>query len=456
MTDCGNRCVECLSRSLNFRFIASVSLLVLCLALPLSSSAEVEPSPNVNIAPQIEERIFEGNASSRVEVSQNLDPRGSRAQELRRLWALAMAYARSDRPRAALPYLEKLVSLAPENPTYRVELAAALERAGHVDRARYHYNLTRGAGLDADLEGEIYRRIDRIDRGKFWEGHFAIAWTPESNAARRTAADTISIGDLAFRLRPEAQAKAAQGVKLNFGVAALPALAPDFRARLGVSTESRLFEGDTPDDVQATMDLGLIHFGDRSRRIGAGLLFGKRWINGAEYSKSKGGYLSWGRSLGAEARSGVSITVLHELTTFDDAPLRTTTRNMASLRLTHLVSSQMQLNLGVSLEQNESRLKWETGDRMSLNIGTRYAFRGGLLMDLELSTAKLTRDAPDPLFGVTRKDDRHIAQIKLIHRDWAMGGFVPVLELGIEKQRSTNRIYSYDNTRTALGLTRQF
>lgn len=129
---------------------------------------------------------------------------------------------------------------------------------------------------------------------------------------------------------------------------------------------------------------------------------------------------------------------------------------MASLRLTHLVSSQMQLNLGVSLEQNESRLKWETGDRMSLNIGTRYAFRGGLLMDLELSTAKLTRDAPDPLFGVTRKDDRHIAQIKLIHRDWAMGGFVPVLEIGIEKQRSTNRIYSYDNTRTALGLTRQF
>jgi hypothetical protein len=31
-----------------------------------------------------------------------------------------------------------------------------------------------------------------------------------------------------------------------------------------------------------------------------------------------------------------------------------------------------------------------------------------------------------------------------------------VLELGLEKQRSSNSIYSYDNTRAAIGLTRRF
>ena len=116
----------------------------------------------------------------------------------------------------------------------------------------------------------------------------------------------------------------------------------------------------------------------------------------------------------------------------------------------------MQLRLGLTVERSDSRLPWESGDRNSLSIGAQYAFRGGLLVDLELSTGQLTRDAIDPLFGVRRKDDRRVAQLRLTHRDWTLGGFAPVLELGIERQRSTNNIYSYDNTRAALGLTRRF
>jgi len=426
----------------------------LCLALPNGSGAE--PTSPKTVIRQAEAQILEGAADDGIAALTILGPQPDRANELRRLWALAMAEARSDRPRAALPHLERLVSLAPENPTYRVELAAALDRAGQKDRARYHYDLARGAGLDPDLGQEISRRIDRIDRSKSWEGSFAFALTPESNAARRTAADTVFIGNLPFRLRPEAQAKAAQGVKLNLGFAALPAFSPDLRGRIGLSTEARLFEGATPDDVQTTAELGLVHFADRSRRIGGGLLFSKRWIDGAYYSTSQGGYLTWSQSLGAAARSGVAVTLLHDVTDFDGAARRQTTRNLSALRFTHLVSGQMQLRLGLTVERSDSHLPWESGDRNSLSIGAQYAFRGGLLVDLELSTGQLTRDAIDPLFGVRRKDDRRVAQLRLTHRDLTLGGFAPVLELGIERQRSTNNIYSYDNTRAALGLTRRF
>lgn len=444
------------TRSPNVRRLVYAVMFGLCLALPRPNAAGAEPDTADRLIRQAEMQILDGATADGIAALTRLGPQADRTRELRRLWALAMANARSDRPRAALPHLERLVSLAPENPTFRLELAAALDRAGKRDRARYHYDLSRGAGMDPDLGQEIARRIDRIDRSKVWEGNFGIALTPESNAARRTAEDTIFIGNLPFRLRPEAKAKAAQGVKLTFGLAALPALGPDLRARIGLSSEARVFKGTTPDDVQTTVELGLLHFADRSRRIGGGLLFSKRWIDGAAYSTSQGGYLTWNRSFGADSRSGVAITLLHDVTDFNGAALRQTTRNLGSLRLTHLASGQMQLRFGLTLERSDSRLPWESGDRSSISIGTQYAFRGGMLIDLDLTTGQLTRDATDPFFGIKRADDRHIAQLRLTHRNWTLGGFAPVLELGVEKQRSTNSIYSYDNTRAALGLTRRF
>lgn len=440
----------------DLRLLCVAVCLALCLALPLPRMAGADATPAAQIIRQAEAQIVNGAAPEGIAALSTLGPQPDATLEQRRLWALAMAQARADRPRAALPHLDRLVSLDPKNPTYRLELAAALDRAGQTDRARYHYDLAQGAGLDPDLGQEIARRIDRIDRSKFWEGNFAIALTPESNAARRTAADTIFIGNLPFRLRPEAQAKAAQGLKIDLGIAALPKLGADLRARLGLSTEARLFEGSTPDDIQTTAELGLVHLGDRSRRIGAGLLLSKRWIDGANYARSRGGFLTWSRSLGMAARSSMAVTLLRDVTDYDGAPFRQTTRTLGALRLTHLASSQMQLRLGLSLERSDSRLPWESGDRASFSIGAQYAFRGGILADLELSTGTLTRDATDPFFGVRRKDDRHIAQIRLTHRDWTLGGFAPVLELGLEKQRSSNSIYSYDNTRAAIGLTRRF
>ena len=452
----GKAMTICRTKGRDLRLLCVQMCLALCLALPLPNKAGADPSAPDQIIRRAEAQIVNGEALDGIARLTSLGPQPDRTLELRRLWALAMAQARADRPRAALPHLERLVSLAPENPTYRVELAAALDRAGQTDRARYHYDLARGAGLDPALGQEIADRIARIEREKFWEGSFAIALTPESNAARRTAADTIFIGNLPFRLRPEAQAQAAQGVKINLGIAALPKLGPDLRARIGLSSEARLFEGSTPDDIQTTAELGLVHLGDRSRRIGGGVLLSKRWINGTDYARSKGGFLTWSRSLGMAAGSSLAVTLLRDITDYDRAPFRQTTRTLGALRLTHLASSQMQLRIGLSLERSDSRLPWESGDRASLSIGAQYAFRGGILADLELSKGTLTRDATDPFFGIQRKDDRHIAQIRLTHRDWTLGGFAPVLELGLEKQRSSNSIYSYDNTRAAIGLTRRF
>lgn len=437
-------------------FLRSLALTLLCAAVLAAQGPNWVAAQVADPIARAESQVEAADYGAAIAALRAMGPLADRDRELRRLWALAIAHQRSGRPRAALPLLEKLVSLAPENVTYRLELGAALERAGQTDRARYHYDLSRGAGLEPALAQEVGRRIDRLDRDKSWEGSFSLALAPESNAARRTAAETIVIGDLPFQLNPNSRAQPAQGLDLGLGFAALPRIGTDLRLRLGAGVEARLYDGAAPDDIQARAELGLLHLGDRSRRIGAGLTLGRRWIDGAPYSVSRGVYLSWGQALDAAARTNLSVTLIRERTAYDRRNVGDATRTILSARLARLVTPQLQVHLGLQVERTDSPTASEAGQGAALTIGARYAFRGGLLADLEVGLGRQERDGPDSLLGIVREDDRQSIDLRLTHRDWAVGGFAPVLELGVERQRSTNTLYSYDNRRASIGLTRKF
>ncbi|MBU0643449.1 MAG: DUF560 domain-containing protein, partial [Alphaproteobacteria bacterium] len=70
--------------------------------------------------------------------------------------------------------------------------------------------------------------------------------------------------------------------------------------------------------------------------------------------------------------------------------------------------------------------------------------------------SELARDKADTFFGIRREDSRRGVRLRFTHRDWSIGGFAPVAEIAFEKQISNNVIYSYKNTRAAIGFTRQF
>lgn len=203
----------------------------LFLALALVSQAPAQ-QPEDALA-RAEAQVNAGDYGTAISALRDMGTQAVREAELRRLWALSMAHVRQGRPRAAQPFLDRLVSLAPDAVTYRLELANALEAAGQPERARYHYALARGAALPPPLATEVTRRIDRIDRARVWEGNFRFAIVPESNPAKRTASDTILIGDLPFKLKDGSRAQPARGIELGLGLAALPQLGPDLRLRLG-------------------------------------------------------------------------------------------------------------------------------------------------------------------------------------------------------------------------------
>ena len=107
----------------------------LFLALALVSQA---PAQQPDAIARAEAQVNAGDYATASSALQGMGPQAVREAELRRLWALSMAHIRQGRPRAALPWLDRLVSLAPDAVNYRLELANALEAAGQAERARYH------------------------------------------------------------------------------------------------------------------------------------------------------------------------------------------------------------------------------------------------------------------------------------------------------------------------------
>lgn len=425
----------------------------LFLALALVSQAPAQPS---DVIARAEAQVNAGDYGTAISTLQGMGPQAVREAELRRLWALAMAHVRQGRPRAAQVWLDRLVSLAPDAVTYRLELANALEASGQPERARYHYALARGATLPPPLAAEVTRRIDQIDRARVWEGNFRFAIVPESNPAKRTASDTLMIGNTRYKLKESSRAQSARGIDLALGLAALPRLGPDLRLRLGAALDARLYEEGAPDDIQARAELGLLHLGDHNRKLGAGLIFGKRWIAGEAYANTRGVYLTWGRSIDAKARSALNLTLIRERTDYDDSGTEAATRSVAVASLSHTVTPRLQLSFGLQLERTQSALASEAGHGRTVMLGGRYAFDGGLLAELTVALARHEREGPHSLLGVVREDRRQSVTLKLTHRDWAVAGFVPVLELGVERQDSTSDIYRYENRRALLGITRRF
>lgn len=418
----------------------------LALSWPLAAAA--------NPLARAEALIVQNETAAALEILSGYVP-GSAQEEQRKMWAQAIALVRENRPRQALPLLEKLVSLDPASAKYRLELAAALMSSAQDERAKYHFGILRGSVDDADISRALDERLAALDRRKSWEGTFSLALSPESNAARRTAADTIIIGGLPFVLNPAAQARPATGLRLVLGGAVLPLVAPDTRLRFGVSLDTRYFEGNkAPNDTTISAQVGLVRFGDRARQMAATLNIAQRWIDGDPYALTSGVTLVYSQLTG---RSGsVLISGRVQDINYDSPGVASAQEAQLRLRYSYNLSPRFQLYGSGSVELRESGRAQDEGTQAALTVGGQYLFDGGLQVGLELAQSWLERDGIEPLFGQRREDDKTMVSVRVINRNWSAGGFTPVLELGLERQTSSIPLYSYENRRFSIGVTRRF
>ncbi|WP_108484144.1 surface lipoprotein assembly modifier [Oceaniglobus ichthyenteri] len=399
-----------------------------------------------------EQAVKNGQFTTVIPALESFAPKNE-TEELRRLWLLGVANARAGRAKAAVGPLSKLVAKVPASPVFRLELASALMAARQDTRARYHLEQVLGTNLPPAVRARVQSQINRLEKPKNWQGYLRFALVPESNAARRTQAETVNFGGLDFNLSPGARAQAANGVELGFGFAALPIIGERTRARFGADVQARLFDGRAPDDVIVRANAALLHFGAPGKQLTAEAFATERWLAGSSYSRSSGVGFGYGRTLGS--RTQIKFAAQHEWISYTQANYDVR-RTAANVQLAYAATGQMRLRAGARIESRSSGYTPAAGVGKGISVGGDYTFAGGLRMGLDLSYDLNDYDGIDPLFGLQRSDRKTSATVQLTNQNWNFRGFAPVLKIGIERQSSTIILNSYRNVSTNIGITRSF
>jgi hypothetical protein len=401
---------------------------------------------------EAEQAIKVGRPSQAIATLENYHP--TTAEEtIRRLWALGVAYSLAGRSHSALVPLTQLVAMVPGNSKFRLELAGALILSGQSERARYHLEIAKGTGLPAPVQAQVQAEIDRLQQVNNWQGYFRFALVPESNAARRTAVETVNFGGLIFGIKPGARAQPANGVEIGFGIAALPRISDNWRAGFGLDAQLRLFDGRAPNDIFVRENAALLKYGDYGSQTALEIFASQRFLDNDAYSNSYGLSLSYSRNIGNRTRVSMSTDIENIDYVQGSYSVR---RKAANLQVFYAASGQLILRGGARIEERDSPNNAAAGLSYGLSIGGDYSFAGGLRVGLDVSFDRNNYDGIHPLFGVARDDKKLATSIQFTNQNWSFRGFAPILKIGLEKQRSTIVLNRYRNLTASLGITRSF
>lgn len=404
-------------------------------------SSVVAGNQDVSLASQ---RSSHSNASNKVVASAVLQ-----------LWSAALKDVRQGAYRAALPKLERLVSSAPGETQFRLELARTLFLIGIDDRARYHFRLSLGDATLSDAEVTVVERyLDQIEARSAWTGWVSFAVVPESNPGQRTSTQSITIGGLPFEISPDARVRSGVGILLSGRLRWSPLLSRDLRGRFEVSGWHEAFKHDDFNDLYVSALAGVDLLADRGSRIGIAVTYRHRWIAGQSFSFGPGVEITGARRFGRATRGWgrFSITDLRH----EDFTKRDGLRAHLGLGVERAVTQQFVTNASVFAKRADAKAASESYREAGMQLGGRYALEGGVLMGLQAWAAYRQYDGEQSFFPEAREDTRWGSTATISHRDVSWNGFAPELSLTYEARSSNIDLYSYDNVRLSIGVTRDF
>ncbi|MBW6495016.1 MAG: DUF560 domain-containing protein [Burkholderiaceae bacterium] len=359
------------------------------------------------------------------------------------------AMRRGDYQRAVLRFRTMLV----RDPTLirpRLELALALQNSGEREAAKYHYEQVLSAPLPDAVKWNIYRQLGDI-RARSPSLKLTLEIASDTNPQQITSSKVVMIGGLPYTLTDTSQGN------LKWGVAAAAELhyplpdAPDWFAQgYGLAYE---YPGRDLDNL----------YGQAS--------FGKRFEWGLdEITLSAGGHVSAYRDrrqyTGWLARATGLWVMSPKLAWLGEASVKT----YEYPRLRFLNGELSVLNMFAVLIPNPTR-RWELGGGLahyssaedaysywqpSVSARVSQEWPGGWITGMRVQAQQAKYRAPDPFFGLVRKDTEGRVELDVLNRKIRWWGFSPQLMFGYVKRQSNLEIYRYDRTYSRVGLSTSF
>ncbi len=374
--------------------------------------------------------------------------------EIQRLWLLALSHMREDAPRAALPHLERLVTLAPDTARFRLELARALYLIEDNERAYHHFQFALGGSLSLSEIATVHEYLHAMERRKPWQGHARVAVVSQSNPWHRSGEDFVDIGGKL--LLPVPEVESATGLEIGLGATHLPRLSRDLHARLHLMATGQIFEKSDLNRWHLRGEMGLLSLGDHGRQIGGGVSLQAAYGASGRIMHGVGIYASFQQRFGDRTRLAMRMTA--DQLSYRGLPQLGGPRITTAMELSRIVSPQLRLQGGVQLAHHHTEAAFHRRSTGAVSLGGEYALRGGMIAGLEARYTHIRVAEANPLqlqYGPERSNRMGITA-RLMHRDYTMRGFAPVLIMGYERQSSNVPRQSFDNLRVSLGATRNF
>lgn len=376
------------------------------------------------------------------------------AEEEQRLWGRATLLRRLGRSDQALALLEELVTRRPDVARFRIALAEVLAERGQSDRARHHLEGSLGGATSDDEIRRATQLLASLETRPLLTGHFSLSLVPSTNAAQKTGARFVTLGDRRFILSDASRKRPAQGIRVQTRFNISPRIGPKTQLRFGLSGDAQIFDGRASDDIKLRSEIALRYEPRRALAVELGGSYAYRWIDGQAYSQAPGLFL--GLTLLPDRQSRLQIAATLEDLSHQQAKGLDGHRSLAVLSYARAVTPQLQLRGSLGGERLAATDPSSAYSAVWAGAGASYFFKGGLQIGVDISLRHSAYDAASVLFG-TRRSDRQIkAAVEAKHSAIELYGFAPVIGAEYSRRLSNIPVYSYDELRATLGLTRRF
>jgi tetratricopeptide (TPR) repeat protein len=352
----------------------------------------------------------------------------------------------------AIEWLKSLLDEKPNAGRPRLELARLLAETGDESGARRELRRAGAAGLPEDVARVVDRFATALRSSRTIGGSIEVAIAPDSNINRATTQERVDTVVAPLTLSRDARATSGIGFSLSAQGFARGRISDHVDLLSRASVRADLYGKSRFDDVVMTLASGP-EFRLGAARVRPAAIAQRRWFGGDLYSESYGGSLNVLKPLDQVSQIEGELTLLQS--NYARIPVQDGLLSDVNIAYDRAFSPRFSTRVAVRATRQDAKVDFLSTDSVGVDLLASRAF-GKQLGYIQLSGFRLGANGKDPLFGVTREDERFDVTLGLILRRFTWRGLAPLIRVIHTESDSTIPIYDFRRTRVEFALSREF
>lgn len=335
----------------------------------------------------------------------------------------------------------------------RLDYALTLYRAQDDENAEYNFGLALAADLPEAVRDNVLHYLHAIRERRRLRLSVAASVAPDSNINNGTALNAITLFGLPFTPSETLQQKSGVGATVTLSGDYRYPLSDEIRWRSDATLWRTDYPGGKFDDMIFRTELGpqwLLSNWDLSA-LG---VYTQRWYGNDPYYA--GGGPRFEAAYHGFARWRIETDIEDLRLRFHSAAFENGDYLAANLYPNFALTPTAILRpiLGAARQGAANPAFANTAGRFGL--GYHQEFPHAITIELQGQVFLSYYDAPNTIFGTTRRDQTVELQASVYRRDWIIFGFNPVLTYIFTRNASNQPLFAYRRSEVKIGFTKEF